>query len=248
MQRIIGVVSGKGGVGKTVTSLNLGLALHNFGEQVTVVDADTTVSNIGLHLGYYTFPNELQDVLDGEVDIKKATYMHHTGLNIIPSSIKVESMDSDISKLKDMLKWIDGTVIVDAPPGLDKYSRKVLEACDDIVLVTNPEIPTVTNALKVGRVATDMKKNLLGVVVNRVSGSKCELSVPEVEMMCECPVLGTIRDDPIVKQSIFEKVPVVANKPYSSTSIQYKKLAAKMIGKTYEPPRYLSIKKMLGLL
>lgn len=244
MQRIIGVVSGKGGVGKTVTSLNIALALHQFGEKVTIVDADTTVSNVGLHLGFYRFPNELQDVLNGTIDVSKATYMHHTGLTLIPSSINLESLDSDVSKLRSVLSQLEGIIIIDAPPGLDRDTRSVMAACDDILLVTNPEIPTVTNALKVARVAYDLKKNVLGLVMNRMTGSKWELKVNEVEIMCECPVIGTIPEDSRIKQSIFEKLPIVAHSPHSKASIQYKKLASRLVGRPYTPPRYAKLRQI----
>ena len=248
MQRIIGVVSGKGGVGKTVTSLNVALALHQLGEKVTVVDADTTVSNIGLHLGFYRFSTELQDVLNGTADIATATYMHHTGLRLIPSSINLESLDADITKLRSVLSQLEGIVIIDSPPGLDRDTRYVMDACDDILLVTNPEIPTVTNALKVARVAYEMKKNVLGLVMNRMTGSKWELKVKEVEIMCECPVIGTIPEDQRVKQSIFEKLPLVAHSPYSKASLEYKRLASRLVGREYSTPRYAAIREMLHQL
>ncbi len=248
MHRTIGVVSGKGGVGKTVTSINVALALHQFGEDVVVVDSDTTVSNIGLHLGFYKFPNELQDVLKGEIDVRRAIYSHHTGLKLIPSSINIDSINTDSSNLHIALNQLEGITIVDAPPGLDKDSRSVLEVCDDLIIVTNLDVPTVTNALKVARVAHEMKKNVLGIVVNRMMGEAWELSIPEVEVMCELPVVGIIPEDPRVRQSIFEKTPVVAYSPYSASSLGFKTLAARLIGKTYDPPRFLALKKLLGII
>ncbi|MCK4550747.1 MAG: cell division ATPase MinD [Candidatus Aenigmarchaeota archaeon] len=249
MSKIIGIVSGKGGVGKTVSAVNLGLALHQFGEDTIVVDADTSASNLGMHLGFYSFPNSLQNVLTGDIDADRATYMHHTGLRVIPSAIDLNSLDASVSKLRIALKSLPNKyVIVDAPPGLDEDSRAVLDACDDVIIVTNAEIPAVTNAVKVARVAQDMKKNLLGVVVNRAQGTVWELTPQEVEMMCEAPIIGTIPEDVNIKKSIFEKTPVVAQNPYSASSIEYKRLAARLIGKTYEPPKFMGIKKLLGML
>ena len=248
MPKIIGIFSGKGGTGKTVSSINIALALHQFGEDVVVVDADTTAANVGLHLGFYTFPNNLQNVLNEDIEIGRATYMHHTGLKIIPSEINMNSLFAELSKLRLALSELQGIVIVDAPPGLDKNSQAVLNACDDVIIVTNPEIPTVANAVKVARMATDLKKNVLGLVVTRVKDAPWELKPGEVEMMCETQIIGTIPEDWNVNRSIFDKVPVVAQNPYSMASIEYKKLAARLIGKTYEPPKYMRIKKFLGLL
>jgi len=248
LPKIIGIVSGKGGTGKTVSSINIALALHQFGEEVVVVDADTTASSLGLHLGFYTFPNKLQDVLNDEIDINRAIYMHHTGLKLVPSSIDLDSLSADVTNLRLALNKLEGTVIVDAPPGLDKDSRAVLDACDEIIVVTNPEIPTVANAVKVARMAADMKKNILGIVITRMKNAPWELRPEEVEMMCEVPVIGVVPEDWNVNKSIFDKVPVVAHSPYSQAAIEYKKLTARLIGKTYEPPKYIGLKKLLKLI
>ena len=248
MPRILGVVSGKGGTGKTVSSLNIALALHEFGNDVVVVDADTTASTMGVHLGLYLFPNNLQDVLNEQIDISRAIYMHQTGLKFIPSSIDLELLDADVSKMRLALNKLDSTVIVDSPAGMDKASQSVLEACDEIIIITNPEMPTVANAAKISRMARDMKKNIFGVIITRVKNNGWELTQEDVETMCEAPVIGIVPEDMNVKKSIFEKVPVVANMPYSKASIEYKKIAARLIGKTYEPPKHLALKKFLGLV
>lgn len=248
MSKIIGIVSGKGGTGKTVSSLNIALALHEFGNDVVVVDADTTASSMGIHLGLYMFPNNLQDVLNGEIDIKRAIYMHQTGLKFIPSSLDLDLLGADVSKIRHSLKKLDSTLIIDSPPGLDKDSLSILEACDDIIIITNPEIPTAANAAKISRMAVDMKKNVLGVVITRAKNNSLELAPEDIETMCETPVIGIVPEDINVKKSIIEKVPVVAHTPYSPASIEYKKIAARLIGKTYEPPKHLALKRLLGLV
>ena len=248
MSKIIGVVSGKGGTGKTISTLNIALALHQFGEDITVVDCDITASNIGLQLGYYSFPHKLQEVLNKEVNVSRATYLHHTGLKLIPSSISVDSINADVSNLKCAINRLDGTIILDSPPGFEKDALAVLDSCDEIIVVTNPEIPTVTNALKVIKMAKNMKKNVLGIVINKSDNSDWELTTDEIEIMCKTHVIGKIPNDKNVKKSVSEKVPIVANNPYSPASIEYKKIAAKLIGKTYEPPKYLAIKKFFRLI
>jgi len=249
LPKIIGVVSGKGGVGKTVSALNLGLALHQFGESVIVVDADVTASNLGLHLGYYSIPNSLQEVLKGNADIEKSRMMHHSGLNVVLSAIDLRSIDASVTRLRSILQKLPyDYVIVDAPPGMDSDSINIIGACDELVIVTNPEVPTVTNAVKVARIAEDMKKTILGVIVNRVGENAYELSPGEIEMMIEAPVIGIIPEDAKIKESIFHKNPVVAHSPYSNASINYKKLAARLLGKTYEPPRFLRLRKIFNRL
>ena len=136
----------------------------------------------------------------------------------------------------------------DAPPGLDTVGREVLNACDEVLAVTTPEIPAVANAAKVIKMAEEQKKRILGVVVNRYSGYEHELKPEEIEVICEAPIIEVIPEDEKVRKSVFQRTPVIAMDPYTSSSIAMKKLAAKLIGKVYEPPRFLGIRKLLGLI
>ena len=86
MEKTIGIVSGKGGVGKTTFVTNVGLSLIELEKDVVVVDADLSTSNLGLQLGFYQFPIGLQDVLEGNVPITNAIYTHPSGLKIIPAT------------------------------------------------------------------------------------------------------------------------------------------------------------------
>ncbi len=244
-QRIIGIVSGKGGVGKTVTAVNLGTALHNFGQNVMVVDTDVTASNLGLQLGFYSFPKSFQDVLSGKIDIYSSVYIHSTGLRIIPSSVDIALINAKVNNLRKVLRDLEGIVIVDSPPGLDRDALSILKACDEVIVVTNPEMPTITNTMKVITIAEEMGKKVLGVVVNRVTNDKFELNPAEIEQTCGIPMLSVIPEDKNVKRSMFEKMPLVAYSPFSAASIGYKQLAAKVLGKTYEPPRDLLLKQYI---
>ncbi|HLD41440.1 MAG TPA: P-loop NTPase, partial [archaeon] len=79
MTTVVSIVSGKGGVGKTTTTLNLAAALAERNHYVTAVDGNLTTPNIGLHLGIQLFPTTLHDVLQGKTDITKAVYIHESG-------------------------------------------------------------------------------------------------------------------------------------------------------------------------
>ena len=245
MQKIIAVVSGKGGVGKTFISINLAIAMHQFGEKVTIVDADVSASNMGLHLGYYTFPVKLQDVIEGDLDIKKAIYVHPSGLNLIPSAIDLNNCQCSLSKLRDALGPLEDTVIIDAPPGLSNDTLDVIAAADYIIAITNPELPSITNVLKVIKTAQDMKKTTLGVVINRMSYDNYEIKQSEIEIMTETHILATIPESKGVKKSIFLKNPVIVMDPLHPSSLAFKHLAARLMGKKYIPPKYVAVKRFL---
>jgi len=243
-RRVIGIVSGKGGVGKTVAAVNLGLAFLEMGKDVTVVDADMTASNLGVQLGFYPLqPFTLQSVLADKVQLQNAIYLHPSGLRIIPSSVAVDALVKS-SKIKDVTKRLHGLVIVDSPAGLDAEALAVMQACDDILVITNPEYPAVTDAVKVIKRSKELGKNVLGIVVNRHRGKKHELRPSEIEIMAETPVIGVIREDKDVRKSIFFKAPVVHAKPNAKASRDFRRLAHTIMGMEYREPGILS--RMLG--
>ncbi len=248
--RIIAIVSGKGGVGKTFTTVNLGLALQDFGEYVIVVDADVTVSNLGLHLGSYSFPVTIQDVLSGQEDIYKSIYTHKSGLMIIPSSLSVKTaggLSKNIKKLKKVLNKLTGKIILDCPPGLTEEALSLIDVAEDVIVVTNPDLASITDAVKVIKIVRKKGKNLLGIVVNRIHGDKYELKPAEIEIMCEAPIIGKIPESDLVRKSIFEEMPVLRYAPYSKVSIAFRELAATILGVKYKPPRFAFIKQLLGI-
>ena len=86
MEKIIGIVSGKGGVGKTTFTANIGAALAGMDQKVLVIDGNLSGANLGLHLGLSNFyPFSLNNVLRGEVSLNHAIYKHPLGFDIIPA-------------------------------------------------------------------------------------------------------------------------------------------------------------------
>src|SRR3972149_10622941 len=104
MTRIIGIISGKGGVGKTTTVSNLGTALVDMVKKVIILDANVTTPNLSLHLGIPFYPITLHDVIKRKAPIEKAIYNHVSGLKIIPASLAAsEVKDIDMDKFESLL-------------------------------------------------------------------------------------------------------------------------------------------------
>lgn len=248
--KIIAIVSGKGGVGKTTTALNLGLALQEIGEQVVVVDIDMTVSNLGVQLGSFRFDKTLQDVLDNDVPIFDAINVHPSGLCIIPSSLYIEDIytnaNTNPKKLRKELEKLKGWVLLDCPPGLNEEALSVLEMTDNILIVTNPEMPAVADAIKVSRIVKKLNKNILGIIVNRMGKKSYEVSSEEIEVTCELPVVGEIAEDENVRKSIANEIPLMKLYPYSSSTMGFKRLACCLSGKEFKEPRFLFIKRLFS--
>ena len=247
MNRSIAIVSGKGGVGKTTVTSNLTAALMQLKRNVIALDADIKMSGLGLQLGMYYFPVTLADVLNEKANIFEAIYIHSSGMRIIPASLCVR--DVKVSRLKQIINdpfLDDNIVLVDASPGLEKSTIAVLKACKEIIIVTIPEIPAVADVMKTLVAAKKTDAKPIGIIVNRYKKKEKEqLTVKEIESTCDLPVIGVIPEDKTIAKSIFRRVPAVFLNPFSPSSIEFKKIAASLIGEKYTLPRFHSIKRFL---
>jgi septum site-determining protein MinD len=239
MTHYIGILSGKGGVGKTSSSINLGAALNFFGKDVTIVDANLSTPNIGLYLGAPVVPINLHHALNGKHHITEAVYLHPAGIKIVPAGISVdELMGVNPDKLNKVIKGLENTtdiVIVDGAAGLGREANATFESADKILIVTNPEIPAITDALKTIKIAEEFGKEVVGVILCRTKPNNLDVSLKNIETILEKPVIGIIPEDKSVREALVKKDSVVYTHPNSKASIGYKKLAANLIGERYKP-------------
>lgn len=235
MSTLITISSGKGGVGKTTTAINLAAAMNEFGKEVIVLDANLTTPNIGLHLGAPIVPVSLNHVLLGKAKVSDAIYEHKSGTKVIPSSLSArDSKKINTNKLKEVgkkLRKMADYVIFDCAAGLGEEALAAIGAADQMVLVTNPEIPAVTDALKAAKAAEDIGIEVRGVIVTRVKGTSSEMPIANIQDMLELPILGVVPEDRHVPTSVVMKDALVYTHPKSRASRAYRKIAAKIIGK-----------------
>jgi septum site-determining protein MinD len=238
MTRVITVIGGKGGIGKTTLTSNLATALSQLGNDVIAVDANLTTPNLGLHLGMHLAPNTLHDFLKGESKLNNAMYPHELGFKVIPGSMSIEDVQGvDVGKLPEVTLSLLGKsdfVIFDSAAGLGREALSAIAAADEILVITNPDLPSVTDALKTVKIAESLNKKILGVVVNKVRKKGYELTREEVSEMIDYPVLVEIPEDKNVAKSIAAKQPVVNFEPDSPAAIEIRKLAGFLCGKSVE--------------
>ncbi len=235
MSKLITITSGKGGVGKTTTAINLGAAINSFGKEVIIVDANLTTPNIGVHLGAPIVPVSLNHVLLGKAKVSDAVYEHESGTKILPSSLSAKDLRSvNHNRLKEVgrrLKKMADYVIYDSAAGLGDEAIAAMLSADELILVTNPEIPAVTDALKASKVIEDLGKQVRGVIITRVTGGSHEMPISNVQEMLELPILGVVPEDKHVKISVVMKDAVLHTHPKSNVARAYRKIAARLIGK-----------------
>lgn len=237
MTRTILVTSGKGGVGKTTVASNLTYNLSQLGEDVIAVDANLTTPNLGLHFGLQLPSKTLHDVLRGKAKLHQATYYHPFGFRVIPASMSVKDLVGvDIGKLESVLLNLTGKadfVIVDSAAGLGREAVSALQATDEIILVTNPDLPSAADALKTTRLARDNNKKVLGIVVNRTRNEWYEMTAQEIEDLVEAPILAQVPEDETVHKSIALKLPLNLCDPHSDAAFELDKLAHSLAGREF---------------
>lgn len=233
MGKIIGIVSGKGGVGKTTTTTNLGIALQKLGKKVCVFDANITTSNLGLHLGITDYPVTSHELLKSK-KFGDSVFMHRSGMRIIPGSLSLDDAKAlNISNLKHVLSSLSKKydfILVDGAPGIDREALSVVDASDEVIIVTNPEMPAITDAIKIIEVAKGIKAKVRGVVVNKRRNRDYELSSKEIESATGVPILGNVPEDENVIRSISEKNPVVISRERSPAARSFRRIAADIAG------------------
>jgi len=238
MQKVIVITSGKGGVGKTTTAINLGAAMNYFGEDVLIVDGNLSTPNIGIHLNSPEVPINLNHVLLGKADVFEAVYEHGSGVKIIPSSLSINELKKmkpeRIKDFKRDFKNVANCVIIDSAAGLGNEALSALDLADELIIVTNPEVPAITDALKTIKIAERMKKPVLGVIVTRVKRNDIEMQPDSVKEMLEAPILGMIPEDILVQKSLSMKDAVVHTYPKSKAARAYKEIAAKILDVDYD--------------
>ncbi len=237
--RSIAIVSGKGGVGKTTTAINLGASLNSLGREVIVVDANISTPDIGLSLGSPVVPIALQHVLAGQNEPEHAVYIHNSGTKILPSALSFKEPFS-ADNLKDVvsrLKEFSEITLIDSPAGTGEDVKSVIKSADECLIVTNPEMPALSSALKTIKIAEEMDKTILGVVVTKAKGKK-ELSTKNIEDFLGHRVIGKIQLDENIPQALLEKEPISTAYPKSKASKGYKELAKKIVGSREEGSIY----------
>jgi septum site-determining protein MinD len=242
MTRIISVMSGKGGVGKTTTAINLGAALsQKFSKSVAVVDCNITTPHLGLSLGVlHESYSTLNDVLRGKKDIMDVIHPYVLGLSIIPASLSLNDLKGvNIDRLGSTLKKAMGgfdVVLLDSAPGLGREAVSALKACDEVLFVTTPYTIAVSDILRTKKVANELGKEITGIIVNMQQGNYFELTSKEIENFTQIPVVGNIGYDTDVLKSLSVKMPLTMFNQNSKTSREFARIAGNLVGESVAMP------------
>lgn len=231
------IASGKGGTGKTTLTVNLGTIIASYGKETYIMDADMGMANMAILLGLENVPVTLHEVLAGKAPVSEAVYDGPLGVKVVPSGISLKGFqDADPEHLRDVMSEIVNHceyLIIDAPAGISRDGVIPLAIADEVILVVNPELSSMVDALKTKILTELIGGHVMGAILNRATLENTEVSVHKIEEVLGVKVIGLIPEDPNVRRAAAYKTPIVIKYPDSSASKEIGRIAAKIIGKEY---------------
>lgn len=238
---VIAIASGKGGVGKTWFSITLAHALALGGKKVLLFDGDLGLANVDVQLGLMP-KRDLNDVIRGRLGLDKVIQEYEDGgFDIIAGRSGQASLSAlpsqRLTMLRDQLLDVASEydiVLIDLGAGVDRTVRMLSASAARTLLVTTDEPTSLTDAyafIKLGS-AAGLSKNV-GVVVNQASNEKeGEKTYKTLLKACENflrlkpPMVGMVRHDPKVKDTIRHQTPILTRSPNSDAAEDVAKIAS----------------------
>jgi MinD-like ATPase involved in chromosome partitioning or flagellar assembly len=235
MAKVIGIMSLKGGVGKTSVVSSLGDALSDSGKKVLLVDANYSAPNLGLHWNIIDPQVTLHHVLSRQANIKDAIH-NADGVDVLPSSI-FHNMQINPLLLKDKLGQVRKKydfILLDSAPSINDDALSVIFASNSLIFVTTPDYPTLSSTMKSMKLARQRGAVVDGLILNKVHNKDFEIRIDDIEKAIEAPVLAVIPYDIEVLRSLSKFMPLTKHKPKAEGSTEYKKLAGVFTGQKYK--------------
>jgi septum site-determining protein MinD len=241
--RTIVVTSGKGGVGKTTTTANVGMALAATGARVALVDADVGLRNLDIVLGLEArVRHHVLDVLEGNAELDDALVSDKRvpTLKLLAASQTREKDDVDTAAfhaLIDQLRERFDYVLIDCPAGIEMGFQNAIVGADEAIIVCTPEVSAVRDADRVVGLLGERVK--ISLIVNRLRPSLVRrgkmLSVDDVNAILRLPLLGVIADEPGVIVATNKGEPIALDAA-SVTGDAYRKIAGRIAGTETSTP------------
>ncbi|MCL2286511.1 MAG: septum site-determining protein MinD [Firmicutes bacterium] len=241
MSEVYVITSGKGGVGKTTTSANLGAGLALQGKKVVLVDADIGLRNLDVVMGLENrIVYDIIDVIEGNCRLKQALIKdkRYPTLFLLPAA---QTKDKDavnpeqMKKLCDHLREEFDYVLLDCPAGIEQGFKNAIAGADKAIVVTNPEISAVRDADRiVGMLEASEVRNPL-LILNRIKPEMVKrgdmMAMEDVTELLAIDVLGVVPDDESIVVSTNRGEPCVADEK-SRAGQAFRDIVKRMLGES----------------
>lgn len=242
MGEAIVITSGKGGVGKTTTTANLGTALALQGKKVCLVDTDIGLRNLDVILGLENrIIYDLVDVIEGRCKVQQALVKDkrfENGLYLLPAAqttdknaINPEQMKILVTELKRDYDYI----LIDCPAGIEQGFKNAIAGADRAIVVTTPEISAVRDADRIIGLLEQEDIEPPKLIINRIRRHLMDngdaLDVNDITTHLSIDLLGIVLDDESVITSSNKGEPVVMD-PANPAAMGYRNIARRILGES----------------
>ena len=244
MARVIIITSGKGGVGKTTTTSNIGMALARLGYETLLIDAAVGLRNLDLLLGLenriiYTGLDVLSDTCRLEqalINDKRQAKL--TFFPLSSSQAKVPITKSQIQKLVSLLEDQYEFILIDSPAGIDEGFQTALTSAKEAVVVVTPEVPSIRDADKVIGILVSQEIKKISLLVNRIRPKMVKtddmMSIDDVKNILGVPLVGVIPDSEQVIIASNRGEPLVLEEKLSLPGLAFENTARRILGQDVE--------------
>ncbi|PKR79118.1 septum site-determining protein MinD [Halalkalibacillus sediminis] len=263
MGESIVITSGKGGVGKTTTTANVGTALALLDQKVCLIDTDIGLRNLDVILGVENrIIFDIVDVLEGRCKLQAALVKdkRFDCLHLLPAaqtSDKNQVSPEGIKKLVDEIKADYDYILIDCPAGIEQGYKNAVAGADKAVVVTTPEKSSVRDADRIIGLLEQEDLEPPHLIINRIRKHMMDsgdmLSIDDIVSTLSIELLGVVMDDEDVIKASHHGEPV-AFQPDTKASISYRNIARRILGESVplismeeEKGLLTKMKKMLGM-
>lgn len=237
--QVVTITSGKGGVGKTTTTANLGVALARRGQRVACIDADIGLRNLDVVLGLENrIVYDLVDVVEGRARLRQAMIKDKRlpELQLLPAAQKRDKTavtEKQMIKLGDELRKEFDFVLIDSPAGIESGFKYSIAPSDQIIVVVTPEVSSVRDADRVIGLVEAQEKPPPKLIINRMRPSMVKrgdmLATSDVLEILSIDLLGIVPEDETIITSTNKGHPV-ALEDHSLAGSAFLRIAQRMLG------------------
>lgn len=239
MGEVIVITSGKGGVGKTTTTANIGTGLASFGKKVVLIDTDIGLRNLDVVLGLENrIVYDIVDVVQGNCRLKQAMIKdkRFEDLYLIPAAQtkdKTAVSPEQMKNLTDQLKEEFDFVIIDCPAGIEQGFKNAIAGAEKAIVVTTPEIAAVRDADRIIGLLEASELREPKLIINRLRPSMVKkgdmMDIDDMIDILAIDLLGVVPEDEAIVISTNKGEPAVLDKT-SRAGEAYRNIARRVMG------------------
>ncbi|WLV23682.1 septum site-determining protein MinD [Aciduricibacillus chroicocephali] len=241
MGEAIVITSGKGGVGKTTTTANLGTSLALMEKKVCLIDTDIGLRNLDVVMGLENrIIYDIVDVIEERCKLQQALirdkrFEHLALLPAAQTSDKTSVTSEGMEKIVAELKMDYDYILIDCPAGIEQGFQNAIAAADRAIVVTTPEKSSVRDADRVIGLLEQREMDRPNLIINRIRSHMIQkgdmLDIDDILQILAIDLIGIVIDDDDVIKASNNGEPV-AFQPKSKASIAYRNVARRILGET----------------